>query len=118
LILHQFCYDKVFKIFGDGGAGGGGWVGDLLYQLFDLVSHLWEKRKKKTIICSSFKPALAQAPCLQAEHSTKSSCLFFHFPLGRTPTKYFFASSFSLLPNWMKMLLLIMGFLTKWTNKL
>jgi hypothetical protein len=48
LILHQLCHDKVFKIVGDGGPGEGWRVGDLLYKLFDLVSHLWEKRKKKT----------------------------------------------------------------------
>jgi hypothetical protein len=66
-----------------------------------------KKKEENTPTCSSFKPALAQAPCLQAEHSTKIFMSFFHFSLGRNPTKYFFASSLSLLPNWMRMLLLI-----------
>lgn len=77
-LIHQLCHDKVFKIFGDGGWWLGG--GFIISTLRPCITFMGKKKEENTPTCSSFKPALAQAPCLQAEHSTKSSCLFFIFP--------------------------------------
>jgi hypothetical protein len=70
-------YLRSLVMAGPGGRVGGGFI---ISTLRPCITFMWKKKEENTIICSSFKPALAQAPCLQAEHSTKSSCLFFIFP--------------------------------------
>jgi hypothetical protein len=64
--------------------GGRGVGGFFISTLRPCVTFMGKKKEENTPKCSSFKPAPAQAAYLQAEHSTRSSCLFFIFPWDET----------------------------------
>ncbi len=97
----------------------GGWVGArgggfIISTLRPCITFMEKRREENTHTCSSFNPALAQAPCLQAEHSMKSSCLFLIF-LGKKSYLILFCKQLLTASKLVGNAFAHMGFLTKWT---